>query len=274
MAFKANVGDKFNFWTVISEAEKVRYGKSTLSAVNVKCVCGTEKCVLSQTLRDGSSKSCGCLGRTIPRIGATFGSLEVKWVAYLPEQSAWYLTLLCVCGSTCMRKMSDVLKKKDPLRSCGCKGRVATATHIRCVSCQTDLPTSEFSRREGSSTGYKNRCRDCVRAATLLRRFNISIDQFMALLRFQGGVCALCFEAETSVKSGRIKNYAVDHDHSCCTERGRSCGSCIRGLLCMSCNTGLGSFEYKPATRKFFGEYLDPSRVVKVQTILSGVVDE
>ena len=42
-------------------------------------------------------------------------------------------------------------------------------------------------------------------------------------------------------KSGS-QGFNIDHDHRCCGP-GRSCGKCIRGLLCTTCNTGLGQLE-------------------------------
>ena len=42
----------------------------------------------------------------------------------------------------------------------------------------------------------------------------------------------------------------VDHDHACCPEGGRSCGKCIRGLLCMECNKYLGFYENKDMAAK------------------------
>lgn len=34
----------------------------------------------------------------------------------------------------------------------------------------------------------------------------------------------------------------VDHDHSCCSTS-KSCGKCIRGIVCQSCNIHLGKLD-------------------------------
>jgi hypothetical protein len=57
------------------------------------------------------------------------------------------------------------------------------------------------------------------------------------MLETQDGHCAIC--PATPAEVGLL---VVDHDHSCCN-KGKSCGSCLRLLLCSNCNTGLGLFS-------------------------------
>lgn len=141
-----------------------------------------------------------------------------------------------------------------------------------CSSCGESKPLSEFHRRSASKDGHSNKCKVCVkaymakryagnrgptiqrtkewhaanrdvilprmRAYALKRNFGMSADDWESLLDFQGGRCALC-----GSESPRGRNWAVDHDHSCCPLRGRSCGECVRGLLCGPCNVTLGAVE-------------------------------
>ncbi|SDT83772.1 endonuclease domain-containing protein [Gordonia westfalica] len=51
----------------------------------------------------------------------------------------------------------------------------------------------------------------------------------------------------------------IDHDHSCCPPRSkqwRTCGQCVRGFLCGSCNRGLGLLKDDPNVLRSAIEYL------------------
>lgn len=64
--------------------------------------------------------------------------------------------------------------------------------------------------------------------------YGVGIDWVHQKLQEQGGVCAICKKPETAMFKGKPFTLAVDHDHS--TNK-------LRGLLCMSCNRGLGLFK-------------------------------
>lgn len=64
--------------------------------------------------------------------------------------------------------------------------------------------------------------------------YGLTPDEYDAIHDYQGGRCAICQRA-----TGERRRLAVDHDHSCCNGP-TSCGRCVRGLLCKSCNTMLG----------------------------------
>lgn len=61
-----------------------------------------------------------------------------------------------------------------------------------------------------------------------LKRVGFSVDVYDNFLRKQGSVCAIC-----GLNNGK-RRLCADHDHKT---------GAPRGLLCHSCNTGLGSFR-------------------------------
>lgn len=70
------------------------------------------------------------------------------------------------------------------------------------------------------------RRKERLKQSTYLRKYGITPEQADELLQSQGGVCVIC-------KTVPIKP-SVDHCHN----TGR-----IRGILCHSCNVGLGHFR-------------------------------
>lgn len=66
------------------------------------------------------------------------------------------------------------------------------------------------------------------------KTYGISPDTVDRLMARQRGVCAVCRQPPDNGE-----RLHVDHDHSCCVGS-RSCGECVRGLVCRTCNQAMG----------------------------------
>lgn len=155
-------------------------------------------------------------------------------------------------------------------------------TTKRCPNCREDKQKSDFGSNRARRDGLAFYCRECTRLrnriyqskpetrernrsalADLYRndperylnyryrsRFGITLAEYNALLDKQGGVCAIC--GGQSLDGSRL---AVDHDHRCCPGK-RSCGQCVRGLLCGECNRALAKFHDDPAMLRRAADYV------------------
>jgi hypothetical protein len=90
-----------------------------------------------------------------------------------------------------------------------------------CAACQSFRDLVDFGK--GATT-----CRACAsarsHAATVEKTYGITAEGYDALLKAQGGKCAICRARPVS------KRLAVDHDHKT---------GAVRGLLCSRCNHDL-----------------------------------
>lgn len=98
---------------------------------------------------------------------------------------------------------------------------------------------------------------DARRSTIYKNKFGISLDTYNEMLEQQGGVCAICKQEEVMVdkRTNQVRRLAVDHDHTCCPSD-KSCGKCVRGLLCHKCNTFLGHYELLKTLVPTFDMYL------------------
>lgn len=112
----------------------------------------------------------------------------------------------------------------------------------KCKSCNTSKWVEAFPK-DGTT------CKPCLnkrnKESHLKRTFGLTMQDYLDMLKQQGGVCAICGKLP---KAG--KRFAVDHDH----RSGR-----IRGLLCYLCNYGIGMWRDDTARFVAAGKYLtDP----------------
>lgn len=108
-----------------------------------------------------------------------------------------------------------------------------------CVSCKATKPSDEFYRMSTSRDGLQSYCIPCNKARrreALIRSHGITPERFDEMLREQSGLCAIC--ALPPRRQGTV-TWVIDHDHSCCPGD-TSCGQCVRGLLCNTCNRAIG----------------------------------
>jgi Recombination endonuclease VII len=84
--------------------------------------------------------------------------------------------------------------------------------------------------------------------------YGLTQESFDLLLQAQQNACGMCHEP---FEKGQLIH--VDHDHGCCRKKNRSCGRCIRGLLCHTCNIALGHIERRYAMARV---YLDSPPVL------------
>lgn len=99
-----------------------------------------------------------------------------------------------------------------------------------CKYCHRHQPFSSFPTANHNPTGRRSKCTSCQR---LWDAYRLTYADYADMLANQDGKCAGC---------STVTTLYVDHDHACCPTE-RTCGRCVRGLLCVSCNTGLGKLK-------------------------------
>ena len=147
------------------------------------------------------------------------------------------------------------LRANTPVRTFLSRKQEISPENLWCSVCKTEKPDEEISsaaylRSTGRRTGQCKSCRNKIHLETrpdLRAKYGLDSREYDRLLSSQDGVCFICKKLP-----GR-KQLAVDHDHSCCPGE-YTCGKCIRGLLCPTCNTRI---EWSVRYRDKVEEYLN-----------------
>jgi recombination endonuclease VII len=113
-----------------------------------------------------------------------------------------------------------------------------------CYICERDVPLKDFNSK-------RKECKECSKGIKLFVRYGITQEQYNEKLKEQGGHCAIC---PYTPRPGEV--LAQDHDHSCCASE-KTCGACLRALLCDWCNRGLGYFKDSPEALRAAAAYLE-----------------
>lgn len=97
----------------------------------------------------------------------------------------------------------------------------------QCVECRSILRKNSYPQYRARGRKYE-----------LKTQFGITVEKYNEMFKLQNGVCAICKQPETVKSSkGRLKQLAVDHCHDTIK---------VRGLLCYTCNVGIGFLKHNP----------------------------
>ena len=122
------------------------------------------------------------------------------------------------------------------------------------------LSPDALARRRETTRKWKERNREHVvaymkdynrthsRERSMVSRYGITVADFDQMLDAQGGICAICGTNNPS-------RWCVDHDHTCC-DTVKTCGRCVRKILCHECNVGIGLLKESPTILAAAIEYL------------------
>lgn len=136
----------------------------------------------------------------------------------------------------------------------------------RCYKCGLAKKLTDFTELPPSvvishpNLTHSAQCKEC---SSKTRRSNNAKRLFgdrgaeLDTRRMLGYGCSVCGRTDIRL--------AIDHDHSCCPESGRSCGKCVRDLLCSNCNTILGLCKDNPDILNDLATYVTQWKVVMNQ---------
>lgn len=126
-------------------------------------------------------------------------------------------------------KCSDCLRKDRRLRESNRTPEIPSTK--LCIRCDEHLPSDSFVRNKTCKDGLNGWCKSCSKDASLIKKYQITLDDYNKLLQNQQFKCAIC---ETTNPAGPTNKFVVDHCHTT---------GIVRGLLCNHCNTGIGKLK-------------------------------
>lgn len=162
-------GQKFGKLTVLYEIEPYidKHNKKHCRYM-CQCECGNTKVVRANSLRNGYTKSCGCIGTGYERIchnGEKYGKLTV--IKDMPDKNGKRIVLCyCDCGNDKIVKLNDIRQGK--VLSCGCyKQEKSSSKAIDLTGCRIGrLVVIKRAERKNNRTYWECKC-DCGNTITI-----------------------------------------------------------------------------------------------------------
>lgn len=106
----------------------------------------------------------------------------------------------------------------------------------KCSRCKKVKTASKFYQHPTTPSGLHSRCKRCsiegAREQQVLKTYGLTMVQYQNYFDAARGVCGLC--GKTPIRSSNLE---LDH----CHKTGK-----VRGVLCGSCNKGLGFLQDNP----------------------------
>lgn len=116
-----------------------------------------------------------------------------------------------------------------------------------CKKCEVERQKKQYWKDpEKFKTRNRVHSRKNQRRYKLREAFNMSLQDYDNLLKAQNKGCAICGRED----SGSVSSPWLHVDHCHATQK-------IRGLLCVSCNNGLGRFRDDPVKLRAAADYIE-----------------
>ena len=120
----------------------------------------------------------------------------------------------------------------------------AEELRIKAQVYRSNLTPEQKKERASQEKKYRANNRGHYRAlefAKEMKKYGTTVEWYRDKLIEQCGVCVIC--NHLSHHHGTLQRLQVDHSHACCNIKTKSCGKCLRGLLCADCNIRLAPVE-------------------------------
>jgi hypothetical protein len=116
-----------------------------------------------------------------------------------------------------------------------------------CKMCHYERSKEWLRNNPGKAPAYQ-------RKSLLKRAYGLTEEEYDKRVEAQDNKCDSCGGPPTMTGGGTLR-LVVDHDHSCCPGT-KSCGKCVRGLICAKCNFAAGYLDDDPEKVLALYEYL------------------